>query len=312
MVGRSRYRLNDIFLRMSIKIGKGKRLYEALSKGWFTSSHTGKFAARRAGQVYVASVSGFGFIGAWSDSGSGLKYGDLNQDAFAIHVSRKSTSLVVIDGIHTGGSGEIAAEVAVDSLRKALPRSSLRYVLVGIQPRLWARVDADNSISRNYGVTAVGVEIRDTRAIVSHSGDGRLLHLRKGEVLFQTKDHNPTYRKVLLGTISPEEYVQDHVDKSQIERALRIPQLDTSYGHGGVVDTVWRHLRSGDILVLASNAVWNLFTNTEIASFVAGKSIEDAVTYIRVQVAGRVGENKARDDNFTVIVYHHDPEGLLR
>lgn len=311
MLGRNRYRLNDILHRVGIRIGIGKELYEALPKGWFTSSHTGKFAEHRAGQVYVATVSGFGRIAAWSDSGSGIKYGDLNQDAFAIRVSSESTSLIVIDGISTGGSGEIATEVAVDSLRNTLPHSSLHNALVGIQDSLLQRVVTDESVSRNYGVATVGVEIRDRIAIVSHSGDTRLLHLRDDMVLFQTADHNPTYQLVLQGIMPPEEYIQDHIDKSQVDKALRIPDLATTGDPEDMVEKTWRNLDSGDILVLASDAVWNLFTNTEIASFVKGRSVEDAVAHIRVQVARRVGENKARDDNFTIVIYHHDPEGLL-
>ncbi len=285
-----------------------KHAYEVRGDSWFTSSLSGAFARNRSGQVQGKTHSTFGKFSAYSDLGSGLKY-NVNQDGYVLFHSPDRIVLTVFDGISTGGDGERATEVAIDTLRGELPKSSLADALLNVRENLREYVEANSGISTQYGVCAAGVEIIGNVATVAHVGDVRLLHMRDGELLFQTRDHNFTWHQVVHGYMTPEQYVQDSVDKSLVEKALRIPTAG-DFGDE-TVDKSKRHLASGDTLIIASDAVWNLFTNAEITKLVQGRGTEAAVAAIRKEVKLRVGDIKNRDDNFTIAVYHHDPEGLL-
>ncbi len=285
-----------------------KHAYEVHGDNWFTSSLSGAFAKNRSGLVHGKTHSTFGEFSAYSDLGSGLKY-DVNQDGFVLFHTPDRAVLTVFDGISTGGNGEMATEVAINTLRNELPNSLLADALLKVRNSLHQHVLDNPSISPKYGVCAAGVEIRGNLATISHVGDVRLLHVRDGKIMFKTRDHNFTWDKVVHGYMTPDEYVQDGVDKSLVEKALRVPMTD-DFGEA-TVDTTTRHLTSGDSLVIASDAVWNLFTSAEINKLMQGRSTEEAVAAIRKEVRQRVGSLKNRDDNFTVAVYHHDPEGLL-
>lgn len=285
-----------------------KHAYEVRGRNWFTSSLSGAFAENRSGQVHGKTHSTFGEFSAYSDLGSGLKY-TVNQDGYALFHAPDRAVLTVFDGISTGGSGERATEVAITTLRNELPQSSLAAALLDVRKGLSEYLQANSRISTKYGVCAAGVEIRGNTATVSHVGDVRLLHVRDGEVLFQTRDHNLTWDKVVHGEMTPEQYVQDSVSKNIIKKALQIP-MQGDFGTA-TIDTSTHHLSRGDMLVIASDAVWNLFTSEAITQLIQGRSTQEAVLAIREAVKLRVGNLKNRDDNFTLAIYHHDPKGLL-
>lgn len=269
--------------------------------GDFISSISGSFASLRSGWATNCLRNGSSYC-AWSDFGSGLKY-EVNQDAFVVASLRKGTALVVFDGISTGGAGEIATEIAVDTVRKKIVKSSLHETLVAVQKRLHDQLKIDQSLPKDYGVVAVGAYIEDNFAVVSHSGDGRLLQVRDDKIVFHTFDHNPTYRAVIERSITPEQYVDDNTDKSMVDKSLRA-QDDWVIAEN-MVDLSIVHLQKDDRLVLASDALWNLFTNDEVVEMIAGKSEQEAVAFLRSKLAERVGNNKKRDDNATIIVYRH-------
>ena len=274
---------------------------------WFTSSLSGDFAASRSGEVHGMTRSTFGKFSALSDLGSGLKY-EVNQDGYVLFQTSKRSVLAVFDGISTGGDAEIATAVAINTLRDALPNNNLVTAFEQVRHNLQAHARANPCVSKNYGVCAAGADIFGNTAIVSHVGDVRLLLVRNGEVYGKTHDHNPTWQQVMRGSMTPEQYVQDDVDKSLVSRALRIPRagdVDES-----TVEVKFMHLDPGDTLIIASDAVWNLLTNAEVAQLTQDRTTEEAVAAIREAVRDRVGDHTQRDDNFTIIIYHHDPEGL--
>ena len=276
--------------------------HETIGRGQtFISSISGSFAPFRSGWATDCLTTGASYC-AWSDLGSGLKY-EVNQDAFAVVNSRRGTALVVFDGISTGGAGELATEIAVDTVRKNFSNKSLHETLISVQQSLNQRLQSDKSLPKTYGVVTVGAYIENDLAIVSHSGDGRLLQVRDDKIVFHTFDHNPTYRAVIERSITPEQYVDDDTDKSIVDKSLRAE--DDREIAENMVDINLVHLTKNDRLVLASDALWNLFTNNEVIEMIAGKNEQEAVAFLRSKLAERVGNNKNRDDNVTIIVYRH-------
>lgn len=296
------YRRDTLYSEILQTIARDHRNHESIARGQrFISSISGSFAPLRSGWARGCLANDASYC-AWSDLGSGLKY-EINQDAFAITSLRKGTALVVFDGISTGGVGELATEIAVNTVRNEFPNSSLHQTIVAVQKNLNEQLQLDKSLPKNYGVVAVGAYIEDNLAIVSHSGDGRLLQIRDDEIVFHTFDHNPTYRAVIERSITPQQYVQDTTDKSLVDKSLRA-RHDPKIADG-MVDLNFVHLKKNDRLVLASDALWNLFTNDEVIEMIAGKNEQEAVAFLRSKLAERVGDNKKRDDNVTIIVYRH-------
>ena len=276
--------------------------HETIGRGqFFISSISGSFAQFRSGWATDCLPTSASYC-AWSDLGSGLKY-EINQDAFVIVNKRRGPALVVFDGISTGGAGELATEIAVNTVREKFANNSLHETLIAVQQSLSQRLDADQSLPKNYGVVTVGAYIEDDLAIVSHSGDGRLLQVRDDKIVFHTFDHNPTYRAVIERSITPEQYVHDETDKSRVDKSLRAE--DDQQIAENMVDLNFVHLKKNDLLVLASDALWNLFTNDEVIEMIAGKNEQEAVAFLRSKLAERVGDNKNRDDNVTIIIYRH-------
>lgn len=285
-----------------------KHAYEMNGDSWFTSSLSGKFAKSRSGKVHGKTHSTFGKFSALSDLGSGIKY-DVNQDGYLIFNDPKRLVLGVFDGSSTGGSGEIATQVGINTMRRYLPRKSLQDSLLSVRNELYLHASVDRSVSRQYSAVVAGVEIAGNTANIAHAGDVRVLHMRNRELLFHTNDHNRAWREVMEGRMTQEDYLSPKVDKSGADRDLRIPRG----GDAGkeIVEATQRQLVSGDMVVIASDGVWKSLTIDEVAALTHGRSPKEAAAAIRKEVKSRVKLVPEVDDNITVVVYRHDPEGLL-
>lgn len=294
-------------LLRGISIERGKE-FELLNDRIITSSLTGDFYQSRSG--YVAAICGNSSWCAWSDVGAGHKL-SINQDGYVVRETDSSLSLAVFDGISTAAGGEVATEVAINTVKHS--DESLHQALDSITAQLQQVAQHNTTVSFDFGIVAAGIEIfkgnqtnsRDSRAVVSHVGDVRLLHIRDGEIKFHTLDHNPVYDEVINGRISADEYVSAEVYKGKVSRSLRASELEDT--------SIERHeisLQSGDVLVLASDAVWNVLTNADVLALIStvfdeGLNSTDAVLKLREVVDEIVRYNNKLDDNFTVIVYQH-------
>ena len=277
-------------------IGAGThKEFELIDNSVVSSSLTGDFYQLRSG--YAQSLCGSWC--AWSDGGSGYKLA-INQDGYVVRETDTSLSLAVFDGISTATGGEIATEVAINTVKHST--SSLHQDLDTITAQLQQEARDNASVSFDYGIVAAGIEIfkADSRAVVSHVGDVRLLHIRDGVINFHTLDHNPVYDDVSTGRISAEEYVSVEVYKGQVSRSLRASELEDT--------SIERHelsLQPDDVLVIASDAVWNILTNADVLELIKGLNSTDAVLKLREVVEEIVDWNHKLDDNFTAIVYQH-------
>ncbi len=300
---------NSYRLRNWLSLLGQRHAYEIRGDTWFTSSLNGNFARSRSGRVRGKTYSTFGEFMASSDLGSKIKY-DVNQDGFFGYHTPDRLVLGIFDGSSTGGSGELATQVGIDTMRRHLPEHSLPQALNEVRDELYVYASIHPHVSRQYSAVAAGVEITGNTARIAHAGDVRVLHLRDDSLLFHTDDHNPAWREVMEGRLSAQKYLSPQVDKSGADRELRIPR--GSDNGREMVETAQRQLKSGDTMVLASDGVWKVCTIAEIVALTRGRSTADAAEAIRRRVRLRVGGDEKVDDNVTVIVYRHDPARLLQ
>ena len=285
-----------------------RHAYEIRGNSWFTSSLSGSFAKSRSGQVRGKTHSTFGHFIASSDLGSRVKY-DINEDGFFCFHTPNRLVLGIFDGSSKWGSGELATQVGINTMRRHLSNKSLHEALLSVRNELAAYLTAHPNVSRQYSAVAAGIDITGNVAQVSHVGDVRVLHLRNDNLLFHTNDHNDAWYEVMAGRMTPKDYLSPEVNKSAVDRDLSIPKHNDLGAQ--TVETTQRRLKSGDTMVIASDGVWKVLTIDEVVELTRGRNNKEAAAAIRERVRLGVGSNKEVDDNVTVIVYRHDPEGLL-
>lgn len=224
--------------------------------------------------------------------------------------------------IYTNSLGAYAAGKVVGMLKADLQEKSLYKALLGIPNKLDGAIDkhirskSDHAsrdeyrpVPANAGVFNVGAEITEDTMHVSHIGNGRLLLIRDGAVEWQTTDHNVPYRS----TTGMEYTNWEDFKAIRITERMTVP-LEDIMEHTSVA------LKSGDRIILASDSVWDVCSSGEVLSWVQGKRNEEATVYAREQIIGKIAEtnekaiqegSKLYDQQFSLIVYDHDPNSLL-
>lgn len=222
---------------------------------------------------------------------------DHNEDACG-SLCESSTRLVAIvaDGVSSSRGGEVASQMAVDVTLRAFAESP---VSVAVGARLYRAVQQANIeiYDRSIAVpelsgmattlTAIAVDGAELTAI--HVGDSRL-YLLSGDTMIQlTKDHTVAAEKSRLGLLSKER-ARTHADRCVLTRCV---------GRELIVarDRTTRHLTHGDTLVLCSDGLYNVLTDSEIARIVAG---HDAAENCHRLI--ETANNKDTPDNLTAVV----------
>ena len=204
-----------------------------------------------------------------------------NEDSF--HLPGPERLAIVADGMGGHASGEVASQLAVDSvvgyfrdteadvtvtwpfkMNRGLRYATNRLV-TGIKlanARIWETA-RDNSAQHGMGTTVVAALFLDGRVLVAHVGDSRVYRVRDGEMAQLTDDHSLVNDYMKLKGLGPEE-VADFPQKNVIVRALGMKetvQVDL------FVDTP----RAGDTYVLCSDGLSGMVSDDEITRLVAGE-----------------------------------------
>ena len=172
--------------------------------------------------------------------------------------------LAVADGMGGAKAGEVAAQVAVDSVARLGPAADAEEVRTAIEGanraiRRIARDDADKS---GMGTTMTAAMLRDGRLDVVHVGDSRA-YLWRGATLTQvTEDHSVVAELVRRGSITPEE-AEHHPHRNVITRALGA-EAEVS------ADLMSADLREGDVVLVCSDGLSSYVSEAAIAEVLAG------------------------------------------
>ena len=139
------------------------------------------------------------------------------------------------------------------------------------------------------GTTVVLALVRGNKAFVVHAGDSRAYHLTREGISQVTKDHTVVQYLLETGELTKEE-VKNHPKKHLITRALGVEEnVDADYNEFEV--------SVGDKLVLCTDGLTNMVSETEIQHIVAQNAAADAADAL-VELANERGGN----DNITVVI----------
>jgi serine/threonine protein phosphatase PrpC len=232
---------------------------------------------------------------------------NLNEDCFRIN--EHDHIYVVADGMGGHNHGEVASQIAVDTildfieeredqdstlpigydanLREASNR--LKRSIHVAHDEVLAAIRRDGSLI-GMGTTVVGA-IHDGPSIaIAHVGDSRGYRLRDGHLELLTQDHTWVNEQVVAGYLS-EDQAKSHPLKNVVTRAL-----------GGdnevVVDVIETPARVGDLFLLCSDGLTTMLSDQEIHErLVSSVSLEDIGNRLIRDANARGGF-----DNVTVVL----------
>lgn len=176
--------------------------------------------------------------------------------------------------IYDGHGGPHAAHYAANNLH-------LNYLAMPHTTDIVSRIIAayeqtDKEILHNYesGSTALSVYIKDTIAYLAWAGDSRGMIIRDGKLIFITHDHKPDVvdEKKRIEQLGQQVKVWGvpRVLGLAVSRALGDKKIKAICS-GAVIptpDVKKVLLKSGDIIVLACDGVWDVVNNNEAASLI--------------------------------------------
>lgn len=176
---------------------------------------------------------------------------------------------VLADGLGGHDRGEVASQLAVDTLVSSFYRSpageasraSLQRLVQSANQRICDYAATASPGGSSMATTLVACLLRQNRVTVAHVGDSRCYLVRRGHASLLTHDHTLVGEQVRMGILSEEEAATSE----------KRHQLSRSVGANLVVnaDIDEHQLLEGDVLLLSSDGLHGSVTPKEIAAAVA-------------------------------------------
>jgi serine/threonine protein phosphatase PrpC len=223
-----------------------------------------------------------------------------NQDRVAYSYSRDTLLMVVADGMGGHMHGEIAAQIAVQTLTEHFQRLA--------KPRLAdpAGFLGDVALRAHYAINDYAVEqdlleiphttlvaavLQEDMAYWAHVGDSRLYFFSDGALVARTEDHTAVAQLVRDGIISEEE-AGNHPDINKVANCL-----------GGYMTPLVEcsapiPIHDADTLLLCTDGVWGSLNTQELAAILHAYTLEDAVRHLMDHAEFRGGEH---GDNLSLV-----------
>ncbi|HTI32973.1 MAG TPA: Stp1/IreP family PP2C-type Ser/Thr phosphatase [Miltoncostaea sp.] len=200
--------------------------------------------------------------------------------------------LVVADGMGGAKAGEVAAQMAVDSVKRLVGPVHEDDVRGAVERanRAIRRLASDDPDKSGMGTTLTAAMLDDGRLDVVHVGDSRAYLWRDGTLRQVTEDHSVVAELVRRGSITREE-AETHPHRNVITRALGAED-------GVDADVVHVDLEDGDVVLLCSDGLSSYVPEAAIAEVLAGAEALDAAAKGLVHLANAAGGV----DNVTVVL----------
>ena len=223
-------------------------------------------------------------------------------------VSDRGLALAVCDGMGGAAAGEIASQMAVDTLFEtmrgdvaATDRDSFARRLVDSIEEAGARIFQSakkDRTRRGMGTTATVAGLVDKVFFVGQVGDSRCYILRGGRLTLITKDQSLVNQLIEAGQLTEDEAeVFEHSN-------IILQALGTT--EQVVVDLTFVELRRGDRLLLCSDGLSGLVQDAAIQTEMARVRPLPQLVDSLIDLANAAGGH----DNITCIVADFEGEGL--
>lgn len=207
----------------------------------------------------------------------------------------KGALFIVADGMGGHAAGEVASEIAVDTVTNVyymddnedVPGPFLQAIKranAAIHQRA-----AENLLRSGMGTTCIAAVLRGNMAYIANVGDSRAYLVRQGLVKQISQDHSWVAEQVRAGFLT-EDQARIHAQRNVITRCLGT-QPDVE------VDVFREPLMEGDLLVLCTDGLSGLISDEELMRIVQQSAPQESVYHL----VERANENGG-PDNITAIV----------
>jgi serine/threonine protein phosphatase PrpC len=225
---------------------------------------------------------------------------ELNEDRYAVIESPSGLAWLVCDGMGGATGGELAAQIAIDSIRRDL----MNYPPRDVETALRSAVQESNRVIvlrrqnpafSQMGTTVVGALFCGPQLAIGHVGDSRAYVVRDGAIQQLTTDHTLVQELVDRGDLKAEDALS-HPQAHVLVRAIGAePSVQVD------INTFWVWPTTdgapGDALVLCSDGLYSLINETEISEIVSESAPQVACANL-IELA----KERGGFDNITVAV----------
>ena len=244
--------------------------------------------------------------------------GKLNEDRLAISSYRVSENnptpsvfAIVSDGIGGHRAGEVAAEMAVETISHMVAQSDARRPLEILDNAIQVTSEAiaskakDDTQRLGMGTTCACAWVIGNQLFTASVGDSRIYLLRNNSLMQLTVDHTWVQEAVEKGILDPQN-VRNHPNVHVIRRYLgssHPPQADIRLRLAkDESDTKSRsnqglRLLPGDLLLLCTDGLTDVVEDSNIAPAVRGLELQSAAQALVDLACARDGK-----DNITVVM----------
>src|SRR5881296_197614 len=226
-------------------------------------------------------------------------------------IGERGALLVVADGMGGAAAGELASQMATDTIfdqmekmwgtEKELTPQRFAYRLKEAvevaNGQIHAHAKAHPEV-RGMGTTTTAAGVLVDHVYITQVGDSRAYLIRNGVAVQLTKDQSLMQRLVEAGELTEEEAA--HSERRNIILQALGPDPKVK------VDLTHQEIRRGDVLVLCSDGLSGQVKKEEIAEIVNSERDLQAACDKLIALANERGG----PDNITVIIARFDGEGL--
>jgi serine/threonine protein phosphatase PrpC len=210
-------------------------------------------------------------------------------------MARKGALFIVADGMGGHAAGEVASEIAVDTVSYSYYQddsedvaTSLLHAIKRANSLIHQRA-AENMLRSGMGTTCVAAVLRGGVAHIANVGDSRAYLMRHGYAKQVSQDHSWVAEQVRAGLLT-EDQARSHAQRNVITRCLGTQsEVD--------VDVFTEQLEEGDSLILCTDGLSGLVGDEELRVIVNQFVPQESVYHL----VERANENGG-PDNITAIV----------
>src|SRR6266516_1881428 len=226
-------------------------------------------------------------------------------------VGERGSLFIVADGMGGAAAGELASEMATETIYEQMTRMWGNEKDVTPQRfayRLKEAVEVANSHIHSYakahpevrgmGTTTTAVGILNDHVYLTQVGDSRAYLIRDGQAVQLTRDQSLMQRLVEAGELTEEEAARSERRNIILQALGPDPKVK--------VDLTYQEVRRGDILVLCSDGLSGQVKREEIAAVATRERDLQAACDRLIALANERGG----PDNITVVLARFDGEGL--
>jgi serine/threonine protein phosphatase PrpC len=212
-----------------------------------------------------------------------------------IMMMKKGALLIVADGMGGHAAGEVASEIAVNTVcnmyyqdpTEDVPSVLVRAV-VSANSIIYQR-SAETQSQQGMGTTCVAAVVQGTTAYIANVGDSRAYLIRQGQIRQITQDHSWVAEQIQAGLMTPEQ-ASTHAMRNMITRSLGFyPTV--------AVDIFTEQVTEGDMLLLCCDGLSGMVSDSEILQIVQQFGPQEGV-YRLIERANEYGGV----DNITVLI----------